>query len=110
MSGWHRLWLVFSILLGAPIFALQYADRETAFISWSGDNAAFWRAAHANDSLQHCDWRTAHVDPENFDNSYLVSCSVKNSIAWASLWALIPGAIIGALGFTIAWVIRGFRK
>jgi hypothetical protein len=111
MSGWRRLWIVLSILLGAPTFLIAYTDsRGFASVPWSGDNNAFWSAARNTTELSNCDWATAKASPSYDGASYYVSCSTNNAFWSALLWALLPAALMAIGGLTVRWVYRGFRS
>lgn len=112
MSGWRRLWIVLSILLGAVTYLIEYDaySRASAFIEYQGNNEDFWRLAHRTRALGNCDWATAKADTE-YPNShgYVVSCTNADPWLFASLWALLPAALMAAIGLTVRWIYRGFR-
>ena len=110
MSGWRRLWLVLSVLLGAFAFLLANDNYSQAWadVAWNGDNEAFWQAAHANPRLSNCDWGTAEAKYPN-GGSYTVYCQTADPWLFALIWAFFPAVIMAAVGLTVRWVYRGFR-
>lgn len=113
MSGWRRLWIVLSIILGALAFLAAYDANSSGFaeVKYTDgmSNAAFWQKARESSALSDCDWTTAKADA-GFSDSMFVTCTNKNPAGPAFLWALAPAAFMAAAGLTIRWIYRGFRS
>lgn len=123
MSGWKRLWIVLSLLMGAPIFLIQYGEDSSAYVThWPSDataaltGQAFWDAlyweAHAKQpSLQGCILSTAELEKDAYGGSYTITCerTFGSAIYPAILYALFPALFLWLVGWTINWVYRGFR-
>ncbi len=112
MSGWRRLWIVLSLLLGIPAGLIAYDahDSTYAYVPYTAGmkNEAFWQAAYRHPVLQDCVWSTAEAMPPIGDEA-MVTCSISGALDMALVWALAPGLLLGALGLTIRWIYRGFR-
>lgn len=112
MSGWQRLWIVASILMGLPVGATVYsaASQASASVSYPAGmtSAQFWQNAHREPQLSKCDWTTAKAEFPVGD-SWLVRCDTPGALAAALPWALVPGLILGGIGLTVRWIFRGFR-
>lgn len=118
MTGWQRLWLVFSLLFGVPAWFLGYEAYKTATFlvempvqptsSKVERDKLFWQRAYAHHEAEPC--RGALSISYSFSDSHYVTCDTPTrGRANALQWALLPGLIFGVIGYTIGWIIRGFR-
>ena len=112
MSGWRRLWITASILLGIPAILLGY-EAEKHHIGYvdkyQGDtNGSFWKRAQGMPSLKDCDWGSA-TSSHMFGNSYRIQCNNPSRYFDAFLWGLLPALLMALIGLTARWIYRGFR-
>lgn len=126
MNGWQRIGVVLSLLLGFPAFLLAYSENDSAYLTIypsseveALEGQAFWDALWLQayndrpEELDGCDVTTVRMRAPYSDyGGYSVSC--EKGFAYAArqsiLWGLLPGAIVFAIGYTIAWIIAGFRR
>ena len=120
MSGWRRLWIVLSILLGVPAFLIAYQDgsRGYAYIDASQEtrslkgqqfwNQLFEQAKHDRTELRSCIPATVRMD-HSYEWSYSITCDRRDAFFPALLWALLPATLMWFIGKTIRWIYRGFR-
>lgn len=121
MSGWRRLWIVLSIVLGIPVFAIAYDDRSRIYTTLEPNqyvqslqgqefwDALFEQSLHEERSTRSCLISTVRM--ESFGQYYSVSCErdPTDVIIEALLLALIPGLFMLLVGLTIRWIYRGFK-
>ena len=118
MSGWRRLWIVLSVLLGVPAFAIAYGNASKAYVyeepsdyvkTLQGQgyaDAYFAEAKRSHTELNACILSTARVE----GNSITCDRDPYNAALAGIGWALLPAMIMMAFGLTIRWVYRGFRS
>jgi len=115
MSGWRRLWVVASILLGAPtlLIAMSVKDFQESMRNekdvsvatrWVNDTTLEMRSRCNPKEVAKAEW-------DSYGGGYTgyAYCTTKQQIALSFLFALLPGALLAALGLTIRWIYRGFR-
>lgn len=100
-----------SVLLGVPSLLIAAGSnwQASAEVPYGNPNS-FWLRAKGAKELHGCDWATAHQEPSFTDNAAFVTCNNKHPLLPALPWAFVPGLILGAIGYTVAWIVRGFRK
>lgn len=110
MSGWRRLWIVSSVVFGVLAFLIAHENnsRASSYVSWNGNDEAFWSAAYADPALAGCDWRTAEAKYP-IAGSYSVSCETRDPFTPALPWAFLPAMFMAVVGLTLRWIYRGFR-
>lgn len=113
MSGWRRLWLTASVILGLPAAFLGYETEKhhVAYVdAYKGEsNPTFWVRARQHADLKDCDWGSATADRDMFMNSYRVQCNNPSRYFDAFLWGLLPALLMAVVGLTARWIYRGFR-
>ena len=112
MSGWRRLWIVASILLGIPALIIGY-DSEKQFSSYQDaigneSNAAFWARVRLAPALEDCDWGSAKAE-HSYGKSYRITCRNPNRHVAALMWASLPAFLLALVGLTLRWIYHGFR-
>jgi len=112
MSGWRRLWVVFSILLGVPALMLGYESEKRLFAyvdQTEGETPdAFWKRAQIIPALKDCDWGSAEA-PHAYGKTYRVECDNRNRYIASIRWAFLPALLMALIGLTCRWIYRGFR-
>lgn len=110
LSGWVRLWIVASVLLGILTYLIAHDiySHASAIIPYNGDSDQFWRHAMSNRDLGDCIWSTAKADYW-MASKYYVTCNNADPWLFAGLWAFAPGLGLAAVGLVCRWVYRGFR-
>ena len=121
MSGWARLWVVFSLVMGGLLaMSTMNANKVDAnpfyydqSIPKAAADAQFWKNARADVRLKDCDWPTAQTI-ENYGGmgssvEYTITCDRTDRYTSAFWYFLFPGAFFGGIGLTIGWIVRGFR-
>ena len=121
MSGWARLWVVSSVLLGDLFASVGYNSGRPYASPFHYDrniqkvaaDAQFWKNARADVRLKDCDWPTAQTSEDygamGSGVEYTISCDRADRYTSAFWYFLFPGAFFGGIGLTIGWIIRGFR-
>lgn len=114
-TGWQRLWIVLSLLLGVPSAFIAWGvySRSYATVSYSIKELgapAFWQRAEQEPKLDRCVQSTMRAQYYSYSNDTGISCDNKPPIDQTVLWFLIPGGILWLIGATVAWVVRGFRQ
>ena len=120
MSGWRRLWIVLSILIGVPTLLIAYHDGShvNAYITadqkiQSLTGQQFWdqlalQAKRERSELGSCIPATVRME-HAYEWSYSITCDRNDALVPALLWALLPAALMWAVGKTMRWIYRGFR-
>lgn len=123
MNGWQRLGVVISAIIAIPAFLVTHDEVRTysraypvsplvSSLPLDQYNGAVWGEWLAVDQeARLCDPATARV----FRSSYGmadITCKKRHiHVIEQSVWALlIPFIIVFGVGYTIAWVRRGFRE
>lgn len=123
MSGWKRLWVVLSLLIGAPIFLVQFGEDRSVNAYHSPSQAtaalkdqAFWNALYreanaTQPALKGCILDSVKMSQEFYGPDYHIECerSFISAAYPAILYALFPALFMWLLGWTVNWVYRGFR-
>ena len=112
MSGWRRLWIVLSVVLGGISFAiaLDAYSRASAVVPYHGNgDTAFWQRAQESPSLRDCEAATMKAEFETGDG-WWVSCQNGDPYTPAFLWAIVPAVFMAAVGLTLRWIYKGFRQ
>jgi len=114
MSGWRRLWIVLSILLGVPAGLIAYdAQRHYVYERYTVETAQAGVDNEGRRAMRICSQVpriAARQDEYGPDYTLSFSCKPKNAGFLAFLWALLPGALLAAIGLTSRWIYRGFKR
>lgn len=116
LGGWWRLWVVASVLLGVLAFfiardvkdvsSFRYAMTEAEARAWVDEGK---RRTHACDIMGHeAVEALGHDGQSDYQGSY--SCTSDGQYISAFLWFFAPGAFLAAIGLTLRWIYRGFRR
>lgn len=114
IGGWWRLWIVASVLLGAltwlatsqtrDIYSTRSYMTESEAREWVQDQGLRAKA---------CDIAgLPRVSASPDDRGYYAgsfSCTSDRQYILSFIYALIPAALLAAIGLTCRWVWRGFR-
>jgi hypothetical protein len=123
MSGWKRLWIVLSVVIGAPVFAATHSMGAKAYVSVQPSaevrelqgqafwNALFEQAKREHRSVRSCVLPTVRMQ-SSFGTYYSVECDrlTINVTIEAFLLAFLPALAMWIVGVTSRWVYRGFRS
>ncbi len=127
MNGWQRIGVVLAALFGVPAFFLAYDQYDTTYgtiypseETKALDGQEFWNALWREANKQNpakyegCMVSTVEMEPpiSEFSSDYIITCENKQSYTffWSFFWGLIPGIFVFFFGYTIAWVVAGFRS
>lgn len=120
MSGWKRLWIVLSILLGLVSGAMAFGqvnaiDHEFAY-QLNGikfDPAAFKARAEMEPALRNCEWSTAKATAGSGMSGsrqlFRVRCNDWRRYWITVLFSFLPALILSTIGLTVRWIWRGFK-
>jgi hypothetical protein len=115
MSGWRRLWIVFSVVFGviAAIIAWQPTRHDYVAVSQSiKTNDDLWATPQMQNELSRCLPYSAKATYAYSDTStytYAVDCENKDPLGTSILWALFPAFFMAVFGLTVRWIYRGFK-
>ena len=86
LSGWRRLWIVLSVLMGAPSFLIAWGENDQVVVYVTADSAIrsskgqdFWNQLWAqarqeySSEFSSCVWRSARMD-HAWDWTYRIEC------------------------------------
>lgn len=119
MSGWRRLWIVLSLIIGVPVFAIAYDDASQVYISIEPNDRVkelngqeFWNALYQQAREQYrsakgC-YRESIAMRHLYENQYSITCE-RSAFFDALFFAALPSFFMWLVGLTIRWVYRGFR-
>lgn len=127
LNGWQRVGVVLSALVGIPaaiigydatdsLFAFYYADGEVMAMTGQAQTNAVWAAYSAKEpeKAAACIHRTIRITAPSaeYDHSFMIVCDNMPIYAIGGALKAAAGAVgfIWLVGWTIAWVRRGFRK
>lgn len=123
MSGWLRLWLVLSLVIGLPVFFIQW-NEDRHFWKYYEPSDVVQRAANGNvedmllveakfmiPELADCMDGTVEIRRVTYGSGYDIDCTLHGLDAlFPAIWyAIFPAIFLFAVGWTIGWVYRGFR-
>jgi hypothetical protein len=115
MGGWWRLWVVASVLLGVPTWIISANTHDVS--DYQSDmtrvEAEAW-VARAQAKVHRCGLSgkpDIAAQPDISGGLYSGSfyCTSDRQYILSYFYALLPGAILAAIGLTGRWVFRGFR-
>lgn len=121
LGGWWRLWLLFSVALGAIVFAATFDPKPTK-LEWI-------ETVPAGTKIDYEKWRDdrlagracmddfvypLHITPlngrPNAPGTIHMWCNPKPDYSTPLTRALIPGALLLILGLAFSWVRAGFAS
>jgi hypothetical protein len=124
VNGWQRLGVVIATIVAVPTWLLATDQYDSAYVAYtvpselrnlSGQewvDKVYW-AANANETeLKRCITQTVRVRQYGDPAEVFISCDKDwwDAASEAFGWALIPYLLVFGIGYTFAWVRRGFRQ
>lgn len=127
MNGWQRLGIVISTVIALPLSSILYADADKSMSTsfqpkyWVESSDKF-DAANLNGVLREASGalalskvcandRATIFPPPPGMTGYTIRCEYRPEVYFPTIigWGIIfPFALIFGLGWTVAWVRRGF--
>jgi hypothetical protein len=117
LGGWWRLWIVATTVLAAGLFAMQFQPRQRDIVeteSYLTAEAVAHRLVQVRRDIKPRCVPTSYfeIPARHKDGDYLLVFACRS---WASLWtmiglALLPGALLLAIGLAVRWVRTGFIR
>lgn len=115
MSGWRRLWIVASVLLGIPAYLIAVDSYRLKLYENYASLAEAKRGLDLAMGLAQARCLTPpnslKAYPSGYGEAHYLSFSCDTFAQYfdAVPWALLPALILAAIGLTIRWIYRGFK-
>jgi hypothetical protein len=138
LNGWQRLGVFISTLIAVPSFLFFtasgsqsiYVDYELPDSTWSFEvsnpnmwvnietsnpqmwvNKVYWDARSKNHELKGCVDSTVEARATTPYTAEIRCTETLSSVVWNAKWSvIIPFLVVFGIGYTISWIVAGFRQ